>query len=213
MLVVRASMWPKGDATRAYDLAVGTWACVGQARRDDPALGVRAGERAYQVTLFKDVSFGGPALPTRSGGVWRSGNVRGHFAGARGVWDLVGGGLRELLGTRLRSYLSWSAPVGDEHPPRGSTWWTPDAAFRVVDYAYLSVSTDTYTATDGGLVLGVVEAGSIERGTIYVCPLATFAGVLPWAPPDGYTPARPDVEFTLEERAYIKRALLHHTVL
>ena len=108
MIVVKVCMWPGGDASQERVLSVGTIACVGVARAADAARGIRAGERAYQMRLLKDTSFGGPdgadpeALHTAP--VWRAGGVRGHLPGPRGAWDLLGGGLRVLLGARTNDY-------------------------------------------------------------------------------------------------------------
>lgn len=112
MVVVRAEMWPRGDHLHKRVLALGTLACLGAARYDAPGMGVRKGERAYRVRLFKDTSFGGPDgsapeqihLP-RSRDIWREGLVRGHLPGRRGGWDLLGGALNALLGNRLADYV------------------------------------------------------------------------------------------------------------
>lgn len=77
--------------------------------------------RSYVVRLLKDADFipGGEArfsspvtysTPTRRD-VWREGSVTGHVTGlggaqARGAWDLIGGSLKVLLGSRLDGYRS-----------------------------------------------------------------------------------------------------------
>lgn len=113
MVVARIEMWPGGDHKRKFTLAIGTWACLGVAQRDDPAQGVRKGERAYRVRLFKDTSFNGPdgsdpdaIVCPRARDVWKEHLVRGHMPGPRGVWDLLGGALDVLLGGRLRGYTA-----------------------------------------------------------------------------------------------------------
>jgi hypothetical protein len=117
-------MWPGGDATQERVLSVGTISCVGQATRDEGD--VRKGERVYDVRLYKDTSFGGPSEPPAQRGdkVWRRGTIRGHFPGARGAWDLLGGALRHLLDARLNSYVAVSVSsipeeVSPEYPPLG----------------------------------------------------------------------------------------------
>lgn len=110
MLVAHFVMWPGGNRDRAYPLSLATFTLVGVAREDAPALGVRKGERAYDVRLFKDVQFGGPdgTGSLERAPIWRRGSVRGHVPGTRGVTDLVGGALKNLLGPRLAPYV----PVG-----------------------------------------------------------------------------------------------------
>lgn len=116
MIVVKVYMWPQGDETQARLLSQATIDFQFEAKADDEALGVRKGERAYRVTLLKDTQFGGPKdgdeirpVLVDSGKVWRNGRVRGHMpkatgADARGVWDLIGGALKVLLGNRLERY-------------------------------------------------------------------------------------------------------------
>lgn len=111
MLIVQVSMTPGGDFSKLRTLAYATITNVGVAREDRPDLGVKRGERAYRVRLFKDAEFGGPTTLDElrdcvSSGrkVWREFGVRGHMPGPRGVWDLVGGALREGLGSRLNDY-------------------------------------------------------------------------------------------------------------
>jgi len=83
-------------------MSVATFTCKGQSKE---------GERRYQVKLLKDAQFSkldlnDPGAVRRPPGreVWRQGWVRGHFPGRRGIWDLVGGALNMMLGSRLVSY-------------------------------------------------------------------------------------------------------------
>jgi hypothetical protein len=132
MIVIKVCMWPQGDPSKERILSIGTLALVGVAKHDAPVAQVLKGERAYQVRLFKDTLFGGPdgSDPNRirpaplSRDVWRAGGVRGHMAGPRGAWDLLGGALGTLLGPRLAPYVSWDTtgpgeaiPDPDEVPP------------------------------------------------------------------------------------------------
>lgn len=108
MIVVRVYMRPGGDEKQERLLSTATFACVGQATEDVPALGVRKGERVYRVRLLKDAEFGGPKTDqddVHLAQVWREDTVRGHMPGPRGVWDLVGGALRVMLGSRLSPYV------------------------------------------------------------------------------------------------------------
>lgn len=204
MLVVTISMWPGGDAARAYTVSLATLACLGQATRDDAALGVHAGERAYEVKLYKDTSFGGPAaLEPRArcrGAVWRSGRVHGHFPGKRGGWDLLGGALQALLGVRLRGYapLREAAQAelhqGDaadlDGPAIGSRWRTESFGFRVVGQHALRLDTSDNEATPGTLlaevVVGVLEDGAGVRrgeGSMVLFGRGRFgADLQPWTP-------------------------------
>lgn len=96
MVVVKICLWPKGDRTAERVLAVGSLTLIDQAD----------GVRTYKARLFKDPAFGGPDGSGDLAGapVWREGTITGHRPGARGGWDLLGGALRELLGSRLASY-------------------------------------------------------------------------------------------------------------
>jgi hypothetical protein len=115
MLVVKVEMWPGGNPAQARTECIGLIDFQGQAKQDDPALGVKAGERAYRVRLLKMPQFGGPdgSDPERirnpsARDVWRTGYVRGHLPGQRGAWDLLGGALRALLADRLLPYVSYT---------------------------------------------------------------------------------------------------------
>jgi hypothetical protein len=114
MLVVKVCMWPGGDRARERVVSVAAIDLLGQANEDRPDIGVRKGERRYRVRLFKDVEFGGPDasgdLPATT---WRTGRVRGHLPGRRGVWDLIGGALKVVLRDRLDDYVE-----GDSEAPR-----------------------------------------------------------------------------------------------
>ena len=118
MLLVKFLMWPGGDALREHTLSIASLACIGVARQDDAALGIRRGERAYHVKLYKDVQFGGPdgTGALQSAPVWREGWVRGHIPGARGISDLVGGALKLLLGRRLSAYVEYGGALGPAEP-------------------------------------------------------------------------------------------------
>lgn len=107
MLVVTFSMWPSGSRKDQRVLSLAALDCIGQARHDAPEQGVRMGERAYRVRLFKDVAFGGPdgSGDLDRAPIWRGGRIRGHMPGARGTFDLVGGALKLLLGPRLAAYV------------------------------------------------------------------------------------------------------------
>ena len=121
MMVLKVYMWPSGDQSCEYLMAQATFDLQGVAQRDEPGLGVRKGERAYRVRLLKDTAFGGPQdgvdvnpRLTPKSRVWREGRVRGHIVGrrgraARGTWDLIGGALRVLLGSRLDRYVDGGA--------------------------------------------------------------------------------------------------------
>lgn len=114
MLVIKAYMWPGGDAKGERYLSGMTLACVG-ATKD--------GERAYRVEIMKDTNYGGPenVRPRAPHQIWRGGDVRGHFPGRRGVWDLVGGALKALLHSRLDSYTRGGPSAEDApvvQPPR-----------------------------------------------------------------------------------------------
>ena len=118
MLVVKVYLWPGGRRDREELLSQATIDMQGIAHHDDPALGVKRGERRYRVRLLKGTRFGGlgddvdvnPHLVSKSK-VWREGTVRGHLPGgrgraARGTWDLIGGALKALLGSRLDPYVN-----------------------------------------------------------------------------------------------------------
>lgn len=115
MLVVKVEMWPGGDSTKARVMSVAAIDLLGQANADRPEIGVRKGERRYRVRLFKDTAFGGPDASgdLTNAPVWRGGRVRGHIAGRRGVWDLIGGAIKVLLRDRLDDYVE-----GDSEEPR-----------------------------------------------------------------------------------------------
>lgn len=102
-------MWPGGDRSRERVLSVGAIDFLAEANADRPDLGVRKGERVYRVRLFKDVDFGGPTAASaeelRTAPVWKQTRVRGHMPGPRGVWDLLGGALKVILGHRLEPYV------------------------------------------------------------------------------------------------------------
>lgn len=110
MIVTRIYMWPKGAREQARLLSTAALSCIGQATRDEG--NVRQGERAYNVRLFKDVEFGGPTDSTdlQTAKVWRSDQIRGHMPGPRGVWDLLGGAMKVVLGNRLNPYVA-TAPA------------------------------------------------------------------------------------------------------
>lgn len=117
MLVVKVYLWPRGDKRRETLLCQATLDLQGQAQHDVPELGVVEGERRYQVQLLKGTQFGGPGAGAdvnpgllKKSAVWKRGMVRGHRPGgrgraARGVWDLLGGALKVLLGDRLEPYV------------------------------------------------------------------------------------------------------------
>lgn len=107
MVVVKIELWPAGRREQARVLSVAAIDCIGEAKADDRAAGVRKGERMYRARLFKDVAFGGPDGSTdlHEAPVWRQGYVRGHIPGRRGGWDLLGGVLRWVLGDRLDDYI------------------------------------------------------------------------------------------------------------
>lgn len=123
MLVVKVYMWPGGDQDREHLVCQGTLDCQGVAAHDDGT--VKKGERRYRVRLLKGTLFGGPGdgddvrpdnVPRSK--VWKEAMVRGHRpdgrgSAARGVWDLVGGALKVILGRRLSPY------VLDIHDDRG----------------------------------------------------------------------------------------------
>ena len=121
MMVVKVYMWPGGDQTREWLMTQATFSLLGRALRDAPELGVVRGERSYRVQLLKDTSFGGPAdgkdvrpRQLRKRDVWREILVRGHRPGgkgraARGVWDLVGGALGVMLGSRIDTIVEMPA--------------------------------------------------------------------------------------------------------
>jgi hypothetical protein len=113
MLVVKVCMWPGGDRSKERVMSVAAIDLLGQANADQPDIGVRRGERRYRVRLFKDVEFGGPDATGDLVDVWRSGRVRGHLPGRRGIWDLIGGALKVILKERLDDYVD-----GDSEAPR-----------------------------------------------------------------------------------------------
>ena len=106
MIVVKVCMWPEGDRSRERLLSLAAIDCIGVASVDIPAQGIVKGERAYRVRLFKDTDYGGPkeGQNLEAASVWRTGYVRGHMPGPRGVWDLLGGALKLVLGDRLSDY-------------------------------------------------------------------------------------------------------------
>jgi hypothetical protein len=101
MVVIKAIMYPGGMADRAYTLGIASLTFLGQAREDRGA--IQQGERVYDVKLFKAPEFGGPSDEPR-GAIWKRGSIRGHLPTARGVWDLLGGSLSQLLGSRIDRY-------------------------------------------------------------------------------------------------------------
>ena len=111
MIVVKVLLWPGGDPSQERVEGIGLIDFQGQARADDPASGVKKGERAYRVRLLKMPQFGGPdgsdqgrVQHPAAHDIWREGYIRGHQPGPRGAWDLLGGALNVLLGSRLRDY-------------------------------------------------------------------------------------------------------------
>lgn len=121
MMVVKVYMWPGGDADAEELLCQATFDCQGEATRDAPELGVRQGERGYRVRLLKGPRFGGPGEGAevrpqyvQKRKVWKEGFVRGHLPGRRGEWDLIGGALRVLLGSRLNPYVSYAPSDHDD---------------------------------------------------------------------------------------------------
>lgn len=123
MIVVKVCMWPGGDPAHERVECIGLIDFQAQAKTDDASLGVRQGERAYRVRLLKMPQFGGPdgsdperLRAPRASDVWREGYVRGHQPGPRGAWDLLGGALAVLLGSRLGGYVRYGgapAPARD----------------------------------------------------------------------------------------------------
>lgn len=119
MFVVKLYMWPLGRHTSERFLGVATFSCIGQ---------MPTGERAYNVRLFKAPEYGGPGpndverlQAPKQRDVWREGTIRGHFPGRgkRGTWDLLGGALRSMLGSRLDGYRSFV--LGQEEERRQPT--------------------------------------------------------------------------------------------
>jgi len=119
MLLIQVHLIPRGDLSRKRLWSQATIDLQGIANEDD---GVhRRGERWYRVRLLKGGRFGGPgpdddprphAVPERQ--VWKEGWVRGHFPGRRGEWDLIGGALKLMLGSRLNSYRSYQPQQGGQ---------------------------------------------------------------------------------------------------
>lgn len=118
MLVVKVHMWPLGRQDRERLMCQASFSCQGAAERTDLELGVMKDERAYTVRLYKGVRFGGPAdgdplgtvVPKRK--VWREAHVLGHrpmrgSRAVRGEWDLIGGSLGAMLGSRLDPYRTF----------------------------------------------------------------------------------------------------------
>lgn len=121
MLVVKVYLWPLGDASRARLLSQASISLLGQAGRDDPERGIRKGERAYRVRIFKDTDYRGPedgvdVREVPSSKVWREGHVRGHLPGRRGVWDLLGGALQAVIGGRLGDYVGFKPDLPAPEP-------------------------------------------------------------------------------------------------
>ncbi len=106
MVVVHLEMWPGGVESAKYTLGVAKLSLLGVATTDRADEDIIRGERVYHCTLYKDTAFGGPATisAAKPSQVWRSGKVRGHLPGPRGIWDLLGGALKGVLGTRLQRY-------------------------------------------------------------------------------------------------------------
>ncbi len=187
MIAVEVWMWPGGSRARRHLLSVATLVCCG-ARPD--------GERAYIVRLLKDATFGGPTTTETESAirdpdarkVWRIGQIRGHYPGARGVWDLLGGALRQLVGDRLGSYT----PLAPEDAPpvlapavyqdRGGIYGASRAsiparaelwrAVRAAEHPLVSTWIDAGPAPDmvDLWVCGVREAAAAERLILYVEP-------------------------------------------
>lgn len=108
MVVMHVQIWPGGDQARARTFAIATMALVEESE----------GVRTYEVRLLKDTRFGGPNVEVPAmdpdlieqivnpSAVFRAARVTGHRSGARGVWDLIGGVLKVMLGNRLSSYAA-----------------------------------------------------------------------------------------------------------
>lgn len=111
MIVVEVYMIPQGDHSEKHLISSAIINCIGQHRED--------GDRAYVARLMKDPEFGGPkdsaelaeVTEALSQGqepakrrVYKSTRIRGHKPGPRGVWDLIGGILKVLMGSRLKPY-------------------------------------------------------------------------------------------------------------
>lgn len=103
MVVIKALMYPQGHKSGAYTLGIASLTCLAQARRDDPTLNVTSGERVYDVKLFKAPEFNGPTEEPE-GSIWKRGVIRGHQPTYRGVWDLLGGSLKQILRSRIDKY-------------------------------------------------------------------------------------------------------------
>lgn len=109
MMVVKVEIWPGGDHTRARTTAVATW---GHRGVND------AGQHCYDVTILKNLEYGGPALPVTdlrpetveaiknpvAATVFKQACIGGHRRGERGAWDLIGGSLGAILGDRVLPY-------------------------------------------------------------------------------------------------------------
>lgn len=195
MMVVRVEMWPQGDAARVYPLSLAALSCIGQANANAPEHGVVLGERRYHVRLFKDVAFGGPTDgPFTERHIWRSGIVRGHLPGKRGVWDLLGGALHHLLGPRLDGYKAETAqgndtPQEEDWPPVGSYWKMPTCIARIVGHLRLTAQLSCGSAPDeavlGTCILATYEDGaegpSARGRLLYLEPRAfTDGSCVPW---------------------------------
>ncbi len=143
VVVVRVWMWPKGIREQARLLSTAALDFTGVALRDDLASGVVQGERAYRVRLFKDREFGGPGETDdlQRAKVWMTGSVRGHLPGLgrRGVWDLLGGSLKVILGSRLSPYVAGGVPASlveeESEASRVADWLDQVAEGRPADTA------------------------------------------------------------------------------
>lgn len=112
MVVVKLYMWPEGDPTREHFIAAGTLDLLGIVAERDDATDLPPRSRFYRFRAFKGVHFGGPTmeairaargqLPSRD--VWRQCFIGGHLPHSRGVWDVLGGAIRECLSQRLAPY-------------------------------------------------------------------------------------------------------------
>jgi len=113
MLVVKVYLWPQGNHRQERLLSVMRIFNVGTTPREDAP---EITDRVYVVQILKDAThipggaerLAGP-LPPRPREIWRSARIGGHVVGrpgpaARGVWDLVGGALKVILGRRLAPY-------------------------------------------------------------------------------------------------------------
>lgn len=120
MIVVRFEMWPDEDHTKAINIGLASF-----------KLRVNhAGERSFDVTFFKLPDHGGPdagvgvvrpevatAIKARNPrDVWQKMAVRGHFPARLGIFDLVCGAGKVILGDRLGSYRQVQAPKKRREP-------------------------------------------------------------------------------------------------